>query len=83
VRPAELLDRLREQPFRPFRLHLSDQSAVDVRQPRMAIVGMDRAVLPTRFKSDEDGRRIARDWRTIALADVVNISPLPSDRHKR
>jgi hypothetical protein len=36
--PTDLITHLRRQPFRPFRLHLSDGSAYDVRHPELALV---------------------------------------------
>jgi hypothetical protein len=83
MRPKDLLDRLQAQPFRRFRIHLADQSTLNVRQPRMAIVGLDHAVLATRFRVDAKGRGIALDWRTIALADIVQLTEVTANRRKR
>jgi hypothetical protein len=34
------------------------------------------AVLPSRFDHDEEGRRIAARWRTVALIHIVQFSDL-------
>ena len=75
MRAADLLRRLDDKAFRPFRVHLTDGTRIDVQQPGMVIVGLSSAVLPTRFTSQE-GRRIASDWRTIALSHIVQFSDL-------
>ena len=43
MRPEDIIKLLRAQPFRPFRVFLSDGSQYDVRHPEMAIV--DRSVV--------------------------------------
>ncbi len=43
MRPDDIIKLLRAQPFRPFRIFLSDGSQYEVRHPEMAIV--DRSVV--------------------------------------
>jgi len=74
MRPEDLLDRLEDRPFRPFRVHLSDGAALDVPEPGMVIFGRSSAVLPSRSGHDEDGRRLAEHWRTIALVHIPQFS---------
>ena len=76
MRPADLMKRLEDQPFRPFRIHLSDGTKIDVRQPGMVIVGLATAVLPTSFSAAEDGSRVAADWRTVALRHIVQFTDI-------
>ena len=76
MRAEDLLNRFEDEPFKPFRIHLSDGTAVDVPEGGMVIVGKSSAVLPSRFDHDEEGRRIAARWRTIALVHIVQFSDL-------
>ncbi len=76
MRTEDLMNRLEDRPFRPFRIHLSDGTNLDVAQPGMVIVGRSTAVLPTRFGQDEEGRPVAERWRTIALMHIVQFSDL-------
>ena len=76
MRAEDVMNRLSDSPFRPFRVHLSDGSAIDVSEPGMVIVGRSSVVLPSRFGRDEEGRRIAEHWRTISLLHVVQFSDL-------
>ena len=73
---ADLQRKLEEQPFKPFRIRLSNGSAIDVLQPGSTIVGQSSAVVPTSWQTDEQGRRIALDWKTIALAHIVEFVDL-------
>ncbi len=74
MRSNDLLKKLHDEPFKAFRVHLRDDTKLDVEEPGMVIVGLSSAVLPTRFGEDEEGNRIARDWRTIALAHIVQFT---------
>ena len=76
MRPEDLLNRLQDHPFKPFRVHLSDGTTLEVLEPGMVIVGDSSAVLPTRFGRDQEKRRLAKRWRTIALAHIVQFSDL-------
>jgi hypothetical protein len=80
MRAADLLRRLDDKGFKPFRVHLSDGTKIDVNQPGMVIVGLSSAILPTKFTT-EQGRRVAYDWRTIAISHIVQFSDLPRRRN--
>ncbi|MBV8781376.1 MAG: hypothetical protein JO353_08260 [Phycisphaerae bacterium] len=73
---TDLLKRLEDRPFKPFRLHLSDGSRLDVTNAGMFVVGEDSAVLPSVWATDDEGRRYAKHWRTIALAHVVQFGDI-------
>jgi hypothetical protein len=40
------------------------------------IVGQSSAVLPSQFAHDDEGLRLAKHWRTIALSHMVQVSNL-------
>ena len=75
MRAADLLRRLEDSPFKPFRIQLSDGTILELHQPGMVIVGLSSAVLPTKF-TEEEGRRVASDWRTVALDHIVQFTDL-------
>lgn len=76
MRSRDILRRLHDQPFKPFRVHLSDGTVLDVPEPGMVIVGERTAVLPSVFGRDREGYRFARNWRTVALNHVVQCTDL-------
>ena len=84
---SDLMRRLGDLPSKPFRIHISDGTVLDLTQPGMVIVGETSAVLPTLFGTDADGYRYAKNWRTIALDHIAQFSDLPdsngSKRRKR
>jgi hypothetical protein len=74
MRSDDLLKRLEDHPFKPFRIHLSDGTRITVEEPGMVIVGVSTTVLPTKFRRSPQGRRVAEDWRTAALLHIVQFS---------
>jgi hypothetical protein len=76
MRAEDLNNRLHDQPFRPFRVHLSDGSLLEIPHAGMVIVGRSTAVLPSRFGTDDEGRPLAERWRTVDLVHVVQFSDL-------
>jgi len=83
MRPDDLLKKLEDRPFRPFRVHLSDGAILNVTDPGTVVVGRTTAVLCTRFGRTEEGRRVAEDWRTIALMHITQFSELRVTRNGR
>jgi len=83
MRPEDLLNRLHDEPFRPFRIHLSDGSSLEVPDKSMVIVGRSSAVLPSRFGLDEEGHSLAEHWRTVALVHMVQFSDLSETTNGR
>jgi hypothetical protein len=75
MRVKDLMHRLSDRPFRGFRIHLSDGTAIPVNDPGMIIVGPSSAILPTEF-GQEDGERVVTRWRTVALSHMVQFADL-------
>jgi hypothetical protein len=74
----DLLARLNDVPFRPFRIKLSNSTAIDVVDPSMIMVGRTSAIVATRTAEDERGYKVALDWKTISILHIVEMSDLPS-----
>jgi hypothetical protein len=83
MRAEDLLDRLEDRPFKPFRIHLSDGSKLSVPNAGMVIVGRSSVVLPSAFERDSEGRMLAKHWRTIALLHIVQFSDLEEPTNGR
>ena len=66
--------RLFDNPFKPFRVHLSDGSSIPVLNSGMVIVTDTSAVLPTETGNDAHGYPMVKRWRTIALAHITQFS---------
>jgi hypothetical protein len=76
--PRDLLNRLHDEPFKPFRVRLSNATAIDVLEPGMVIVGPTSAILPTEFVKDQYGDRLVIRWKTIAIGHIVEFSDIDS-----
>ena len=72
----DLLGRVNDQPFQPFRLKLTTSTTIDVLDPSMILVGRSSAIVATRSAEDEHGYRVALDWKTISIMHIVEISNL-------
>ena len=73
MRPNDLLEFIRRQPFAPFRIHLTDGTTYDVRHPDQIIVLRSRAVLAA---SADD--TIPDRLEHVALVHIVRIEELPA-----
>lgn len=80
---ADLLNRLNDRPFSPFRVHVSDGAVLEIKHPMMVIVGKTTAVLPTTWETDEEGEPMPTRWRTLALAHLTQFSEMESANGKR
>ena len=72
----DLWRKLHETPFQPFRIKLSNNSAIDVREPGSVIVGESSAVVPVETVTDDRGFRVTRDWKTISIHHIVEFVDL-------
>jgi hypothetical protein len=81
----DLNHRLYDQPFRPFRIHLSDGSSVTVSNGGMLLVGESSVILPVELGRDSEGYPLVKRWRTVALSHMVQFSNLdaPVSEKKR
>jgi hypothetical protein len=87
MRAGDLLDRLEDRPFKPFRMHLSDGSRLDVTDAGLIMVGKSSAFMPAAWDKDEEGRRLVKHWRTVSIAHIVQIGhieePVAGKQRKR
>lgn len=76
MRMQDVLDRLNNLPFRPFRVHMSVGTIFDVRNTGSILVGPSSAIVTSEYGTDEKGRLFSQRWRTIALVHIVQFSDL-------
>ena len=77
MRYHDLLRKLDDQPFRPFRIRLANNTTYDIIDPGMVIVGKSSAVIATQNIRDDAGHRTTTDWRTVSIAHMLEFSDLP------
>ena len=82
----DLLDKLHDQPFQPFRARLSNSTAIDVLDPGTVVVGPTNAIMPLESIRGEHGYYVVTRWRTVALSHIVefvDIDPPKSTGKKK
>jgi len=85
MRARDLLNKLHDEPFQPFRVRLSNNSTIDVLDPNTVVVGPSSAIMPIETSRDSSGYYIVSRWRTVALSHMVesvDIDP-PKSRSTR
>ena len=78
-----LLRRLEESPFKSFRIRLVNNTVYDVFDPGMVIIGLASAVVVIQYERDEQGRRVAGDWRTISIGHIIEFSDIDDKEVRR
>lgn len=82
----DLQAKLHDNPFKPFRIRLVNNTIYDVLEPWMIIIGESSAVVVTRVRKDDRGYETAQDWRTISISHILELSGIElkeRDRERR
>jgi hypothetical protein len=75
MRPEDLSELLRAQPFVPFRIHMTDGKFYDIFHPEAVMLFRTRAIIGLR----PDPKNIYyNQTEQIALLHVVRTSPIPA-----
>jgi hypothetical protein len=74
--PDELPRVLRERPFHPFRISLTDGRTLDVRHPEMVLPGRRSAVIGLPAPGETEPLYDQRI--TVDLLHIVSLEPLPA-----
>ena len=72
----DLQAKLHDNPFKPFRIRLVNNTIYDVLEPWMIIIGESSAVVVTRVRKDDRGYETAQDWRTISISHILELSDI-------
>lgn len=79
--PAGLLDKLHEEPFKPFRVRPSNNSAIDVLYRGSVVVGPTSAIMPLEYVEEDRGPLLVRRWKTVAPAHIVEFQDIEDRRN--
>jgi hypothetical protein len=71
--PEELRDALRQQPFEPFRLVMTDGDGYEIRHPDLLLVGRRSATVGL---TGQPGRTFYERTVKVDLLHVIRIEPL-------
>jgi hypothetical protein len=79
--PDNLLSKMHDQPFKPFRARLSNNSTIDVLDVGSVVVGPTSATMPLEYVDDEYGNKLVLRWRTITLNHIVEFVDIDTKRN--
>ncbi|MEX2141450.1 MAG: hypothetical protein WD894_19445 [Pirellulales bacterium] len=82
MQPQDILEVLREDPFVPFAVHMSNGSSYEVRHPAMAIVERSKMLvsLPAERSPDEPADKTVR----LSLSHINRLEPIgPAGKGRR
>ena len=77
--PHDLYNRLHDEPFKPFRVRLSNSTSIDVLDAGSVVVGPTRAIMPMEYV-DDNGIKLVRRWKSVALSHMVEFTDIEPPR---
>jgi hypothetical protein len=72
----DIMLRLSDQPFTPFRLKMVSNTTYDIRAPWMLMPGETSAVVATRTRKDDRGLEVITEWKTISISHILEFGDL-------
>lgn len=79
----EIRERIRRQPFEPFRLHVSDGSRYDVLHHDFALVFMRSVTIAVGAPTADDYPAKSVDIDPLHITRIESLAPSPNGRKKR
>ena len=77
MRARDLLNKLHDEPFQPFRVRLSNNTTIDVLDPNTVVVGPSSAIMPIETHRDSaTGYYVVSRWRTVGLSHMVEFTDI-------
>ena len=73
IRSEHVLGLVRQQPFKPFRIHMSDGEAFDIRHPEVVMVFRDRVVVGI---PAEHGDGLMQDIQFCSMLHISRLEQL-------
>ena len=79
MRPGQIRDHLKIQPFRPIRVHISDGSSYDIRHPEMAYVTASQVMIALEMSEEDLPDKVV----FCDPVHITRIEPLDGAKPKR
>ena len=77
MRAADVIEYLRQTPFQPFRIHLTEGTVYEIRHPELVKVGFTKADIF--FPKDDQPHSVVLRHETVALVHMVRFEPLDQE----
>ena len=75
MRPDDIVEMLREKPFRPFRIYLSDGSVYEIRHAELAKVGRSKVLMF--FPVVDEPFAVFERYVPVSLLHITRLEPVP------
>src|SRR5687767_1076022 len=74
----DLLRKLNDRPFKPFRIRMVNNTVFDITEPWMIAPGDSSAItfMNPPYREDK-GHQIVHDWKTVSIHHMLEFSDLP------
>ena len=73
----DLLRKLNDRPFKPFRIRMVNSTVFDIREPWMIVPGDSSAIiLANPVFREEKGYQVVHDWKTVSIHHMLEFSDL-------
>jgi len=82
MKSQDLLRKLNDRPFRPFRIRMVNSTVYDITEPWMIIPGDSSAIILANpaFREDK-GYQVVHDWKTVSIHHMAEFSGLRARRN--
>ena len=78
----DLLRKLNDHPFKPFRIRMVNNTVDDINEPWMIIPGNSSAIiLANPSYQEEKGYQVVHDWKTVSIHHMLEFSDIRSKRN--
>jgi hypothetical protein len=75
VRPDDIVEMLKEKPFRPFRIFLSDGTVYEIRHAELVKVGRSKAMIF--FPAVDEPHAVFERYIAVSLLHITRLEPVP------
>jgi hypothetical protein len=75
MRPDDVIEMLRERPFRPFRFYLSDGTVYEIRHAELVKVGRTKILIF--FPVVDDPYAVFERYVSVSLLHITRLEPVP------
>ncbi|HVA48523.1 MAG TPA: hypothetical protein VNH11_19315 [Pirellulales bacterium] len=70
----DLVEMLRQRPFQPFHIHVSDGAVYDIRHPEMMMVDRSKALVF--FPPSDRSLPVIERYEAVSLAHMTRLEPI-------
>jgi hypothetical protein len=75
MRPEDIVELLKEKPFRPFRIYLSDGTVYEIRHAELVKVGRSKAMIY--FPKVDEPHAVFERYISVSLLHITRLEPVP------